>query len=448
LLVRILQPFTLKLSLEPRLRAVCFLLFIGLLGVAGAIETFRVGVAEFWEESSDAIRVQRAMALDGGNPELYHWLSFLNTLNGVTSVEDAVHLSRRATELNPHQARYWLGLARACYLAGDRACADQSFDRAVELAPMQPSMEWESGIYYAATDRPEAALVRFHRFLDLSPERADQVFQLTWRMFDDPAVVWRDLVEKLHNPRVKCAYLTFLASKNRFDLASRYWVEAIATTEGLSFGDAAAYLQRLLDAKEYDEAARVWQDLLRLGIIAYHPSQPRDNLIFNARFDQPSLNAGFDWQTREQEYIAVDFTDHSLHDGRNALRVEFTVPHNTEYEPVYQLVRVVSGQSYTLTARVRSQEITSDSGPRIRIEDPRCPQCLDIATETSVGTTPWHDLRLSFVTGPQTDIVRISVWRPRSRTYPMDTGGEFWLSSISLTGGSSSEFSSAASPLQ
>ena len=88
--------------------------------------------------------------------------------------------------------------------------------------------------------------------------------------------------------------------------------------------------------------------------------------------------------------------------------------------------------------------ITSDSGPRIRVEDPGCVQCLNVATDPSVGTTPWHELKLNFVTGPQTDIVRVSVWRPVSRTYPMDIGGEFWLSSISLTSGTSAIVSAAA----
>ncbi|MGH9454118.1 MAG: hypothetical protein ACRD2O_09145, partial [Terriglobia bacterium] len=37
-----------------------------------------------------------------------------------------------------------------------------------------------------------------------------------------------------------------------------------------------------------------------------------------------------------------------------------------------------------------------------------------------------------FSTGPQTNLVKISVWRQPSRAYPFEISGTFWLGSVSL----------------
>jgi len=58
--------------------------------------------------------------------------------------------------------------------------------------------------------------------------------------------------------------------------------------------------------------------------------------------------------------------------------------------------------------------------------------CLDVASETTVGTMPWHPLGLNFTAGPQTKVVRIALWRPRGRTFPNEIAGSFWLDAVSL----------------
>jgi hypothetical protein len=156
------------------------------------------------------------------------------------------------------------------------------------------------------------------------------------------------------------------------------------------------------------------------------------NLVFNGGFEQPPLGAGFDWRSQPSPYVSVDFADASPYEGTYCLRVDFPVSENDEFEPVYQILPVAPNQAYTLAAYVRSGDITSDSGPRLRVMDPSCPSCLDASTATTVGTTPWHTVTLKFFAGPQTQAVRVSVWRPRSRTFPMDISGSFWLDAVSV----------------
>jgi hypothetical protein len=55
-----------------------------------------------------------------------------------------------------------------------------------------------------------------------------------------------------------------------------------------------------------------------------------------------------------------------------------------------------------------------------------------VATEGVTGTTGWHETGLQFTAGPATSIVRVSIWRPRSRSFPMEISGSVWFDDISL----------------
>ena len=119
--------------------------------------------------------------------------------------------------------------------------------------------------------------------------------------------------------------------------------------------------------------------------------------------------------------------------------MDFTVPNNAEYEPIYQIVPVQPNYRYELTAYVRSDDISSESGPRLRVLDPECPSCLSGESAASVGTTAWHQVSLVVTTGAKTRALRISVWRPRARSFPMDIQGRFWLTAVSLRAASANQ---------
>ena len=160
-------------------------------------------------------------------------------------------------------------------------------------------------------------------------------------------------------------------------------------------------------------------------------SDEAGNLIFNGDFERDVLNAGFGWRTAPGAYLGFDFPSSGAYRGKRCFRLDFG-GRNEESEPLLQFVPVAPSQAYSLTAYVRSEDVTSDSGPRLRVLDPACPACLDVSSETTVGTTPWHALSLKFSTGAQTQVVRVSVRRPRGRTFPTEITGTFWLDAVTL----------------
>jgi tetratricopeptide (TPR) repeat protein len=410
-----------------------FLLALGLAALWLGGEAVRIVIASSLEGSTRLSQLRRALTLDPDNPKLHYQFGLIYSYSpeDIDPAEAVKHF-RRATELNPCRTIYWSSLASACDSVGDHACADRAMERALTLSPMTPRLHWLAANHYLVTDRAEVALPHFQRLLELSPQYAWPTFRLCLKATRDPQVVLEKVLPSGADAKLKLLFVDFLAVEGNPDFAYGVWRQTVVNDSPFAFWLAAPYLQRLLDLGRYKEAIDVWGDLERLGIVNKPPSEDRDNLIYNGDFEQPPLNAGFDWRTSELPYLWFAFPDSGAYQGRRCLRLDFTVGRNDESEAVYQFVPAAPNQGYLLTAYTRSDDITSDSGPRLRVADPACPACLDVWTETTVGTTPWHPVILKFSTGAQTQVVRVSVWRPRSRTFPTEITGTFWLDTVSL----------------
>ena len=418
-------------SLRSRRRATLFLVGVGLPLLALAAGTLREAIVVTLGESSDVAKLRRALALDPSNPDLYHRLGLIYAYGSEPlDVAQGLHELRRATELNPRVALYWLDLGAACEAAGDAACADAAFTRALDLSPMTPRVRWVVANHDLRAGRTDAALRHLRELLALSPEYARPSFHLCLHLLNDAQAVFDKLLPSA-NPELKLAYVNFLSANGGADAAYPIWLQTVAQQPAVPWTSVEPYLERLLDQGHTREALSVWQVVEKsVGLFPAHDDA--ENLVFNGGFEQAPLNAGFDWRYRKAAGIAFDFFDPSARQGRRCLRLDFTVSSNREYEPVYQLVPVSASQEYLLTASARSENITSKSGPRLRVIDPGSPRCLDVATEATVGTTPWHTVSVHFSTGAATQFVRLAVWRPRSRSFPTEITGQFWLDSVCL----------------
>jgi hypothetical protein len=245
-------------------------------------------------------------------------------------------------------------------------------------------------------------------------------------------VILRDVLSGAKDSSLELAFADFLSAKGDFEGAYQAWDQIVSNHSLFPYSSADPYLERLLNHGRYQDAWGVWQELKNMNVITKPADLDGDNLVFNGGFEQSPLEAGFDWRSRPAPYVSLDFADRSAYQGERCLRIDFTVSQNDEFEPASQILPAIPNQAYVLTASVRSKDITSDSGPRLRVIDPACPSCLNASTGPTVGTTPWHRVTLEFSAGAQTQALRLSVWRPRGRTFPNEITGSFWLDSVSI----------------
>jgi hypothetical protein len=317
-------------------------------------------------------------------------------------------------------------------LAGNTTCATQGVEQAVKLSPMTPQLHWVAANTFLRAGQGDAAMAEFRRLLELDPAYGPATFHVCLGSLGDPQLILRKVLPPGKDPRLKLAYLNFLSTNELADLAHQVWIQTVEAGAPFPLLWATPYIEHLLELGRVEEAQGAWGDLERLGVVSNPATDEEGNLVFNGDFEQTPLNVGLDWRSRLGPYIALDFSDAAAHSGKRCLRMDFTVSRNEEYMPLYQLVPVASNQAYLLTAYVRSQEITSDSGPRLQVLDTVHPRGPNVVSETTVGTTPWHQISLRFCAGPETKLVSLSVIRVRSRTFPTEITGSFWLDSVVL----------------
>jgi len=432
--MRLFSLHQIDLPLRSGWRRALFLSLAALLTLAGSAEAIRIAAITGLGKAVRVSALQQALRLDPRNPALH---SRLAQLYGASlepaDLAAALAEARRATALDDNKFEYWMTLASACEAVRENAGAEQALEHALRLAPMAPQVWWAAANHYLRVGRPERAFACFHRLLELSPDYAEPTFALTLRAYGDADLVYEKVVGRERNPQLRLAFADFMSEHDQFDAAHQAWTAIAAGAALFPFGAVSSYLDRLLSHGRYEEARAVWSSLEQHGVVAQPAGSEPDNLVFNGGFEQPPLGAGFDWRSEPAGYASVDFADASPYAGAHCLRLDFPLGQNDDFEPVYQIVPVIANQAYTLAAYVRSRDITSSSGPRLRVTDPDCAACLDAVTEATLGSTPWHRLALCFSTGAQTQVVRLSVWRPRSRAFPMDISGSFWLDAVSLT---------------
>lgn len=423
------------------------LLALGLPAFWIANRAARIALAARRGKAVQPALLKKALALDTANPEICYRLGWVYSLpTEEANLSEEVKYFRRAAEMRPCHAPYWADLGMACEEAGDNACADQAFGRALNLNPMMPRLYWVVASHYLRTGGTDRAMDALRHLLLLSPNYAGPAFRLCLQAVGDPKAIYEKVLPQTDDPTLRLSYLNFLAERGEFEAAHEVWTHIVAHPLAFDFPLARPYVEFLLRRGLVPQAEGVWQDLVRNGVIAKASGEDQDNLVFNGGFERDPLNAGFDWRIQLTPDVLIDPTSFGAYQGSHCLRLDFTVSNNDNYEPLYQFVPVTPGQAYVLTGYVRSDGITSDSGPRLRVADPACPSCLEALTESTVGTAPWHAVSVRFSTGPQSELVRLSVWRPRSRSFPSEIAGTFWLDGVSLRPVNSADETAQAAP--
>lgn len=399
-----------------------------------ALAKVRIAWAAKVARSGHVEDLRRAVALDPENPELHRRLGLVLTYMAIPPpIAEGIDELRRATQLSPARGQYWLDLATACESISESSCADRAYQQAALLSPMAPRFQWATANRDLRAGRDDAALAGFRRLLMLDPAYAPDTFRLCLDVLHNPERIFDAVLPASRDPRLRLTFVNFLSQNGHLSLAHQYWTETVAEGHSFPVQLAVPYLDCLLELGRGEDAASAWRDLEQLGVVnAPKDTGAQHNLVYNGDFDQPPLDLGLDWRTKVAPWVLVDFSDAKAYEGARCLRLDFTVSSNDETMPVYQFVPVSPNQSYRLTAYVRSDSLTSDSGPRLRILDPRCPSCLSVLSDTTVGTTPWHLVTLEFSTGPTTHLIHLSVVRLKSRAYPTEITGSFWLDQVRL----------------
>lgn len=391
----------------------------------------RQAIATWYFRKHSPQDIQTAIKWDPGNPEYYDDLATLTHLySSGGNPPDIVRLSEKATQLSPHNARYWADLGAAYEWEGRNDDALRAFTRARTLFPNSPEINWQAANFYVRTRKISDALAALQKVLLEDGTKERQIFLLATNATGDN----QQILDEMLPPRapVLLDYLNFQVETGRMEAAGSTWARLLELKLPFDLPQSFPYLDALIQHKDVDHLLEAWASLCARFPPEVCARESNPNLIANGDFAFPPLNGGLDWRVMPVEGASVSQDATNGQDGGKSLRIGFDGTQNLDYGHVLQYVPVTPNTSYTFSAHMRAQGITTDSGPRFEVLDAYDPSKLFLSTENVTGNSDWSAHRLEFKTSADTGLVVIKVARPVSHKFDNRLAGTLWISRVTL----------------
>jgi len=392
----------------------------------------RQGVASCYlrQNSSDAL--QRAMIWDPANPMYPAALANLVHLYGRNpDPNEVVGLYKTAVRLSPFDAAFTADLAQANDWAGRTDVALPLFQRAQQLFPKSPDINWKLANFYIRSGNTDDALPALKEVLSSNIIEKNQIFLLSDHAGINSATIVDNLLP--HDSASYFAYLNFEAQHGNFSAAQETWNRLLLLNSLFGPREALPFIDALIKAHELETATKVWSSLGSRFPDRIPSPASANNLITNGNLQADILNGAFDWRVYPVSGVGVSQDSTGPVPDVRSLRVEFDGTQNLYYGSVLQFVPAQPRTKYKFSVFCRSQDLTTDAGLSIQISDAYDSTKILGSTEPLIGTTPWSDQSFSFETPPETRLLIVRVVRVPSQKFDNKIAGAFWLSRVSLT---------------
>lgn len=377
--------------------------------------------------------LETALRLDPGNSDDALDLGRIYQYTVVNArPELAIEYLTRAVRLNPFSPQAWLDLGSAWEFQGDDTKAEECMRRVNEIVPRTPNYQWALGNFFLLHNDVGEAFLHFKMVLHGNPGYEQAIYDTAWKASGDGRTILKQLIPR--NPGAEIDYLNYLLATRRLNETQAVWDRIAADPRKFPAGSAAFYMDVLISTHQADQAVKVWTSLREKGLIPATDESTPQNLVENGDFENALLGFGFDWRVAGVNGVYVGLDDSAYHSAAKSLLIQFPGNQNVEYHNVYQFVPVSPNQHYHLSAFMKTQGITTDSGPSIEVKDAYNPVLLDLYTHQLTGTSPaWMPLTLDFKTGPKTSLIVVAVARVASQKFDNMIAGRVWIDDVKLT---------------
>ena len=345
---------------------------------------------------------------------------------------EAVEQFHAAVTANPYSPQAWINLAAAHEFQGDPAKAEEGLRHASELAPHLPVYQWTIGNYFLLHGNTQEAFRHLKVVLAGTRQYDRTVFNVAWKASPNATQILQDLIP--NDLPAEFSYLNYLTKEQHYPEANKVWKRITGNTESFDPHEASGYIDTLIRTGQAGTAYQAWADLQEKGLIRNPPGGPNQNLVTNGKFEDPLLNMGFGWRIQNVSGVYAGLDTATFHSPGHSLSVQFTGNQNLNYHQVFQFVKVTPNHQYQLDAFMKTQKITSDSGPRLEVVDAYDPHAIDKFTPGMIGSSGgWNPLNMNFTTGPNTQLLLVLLVRPPSHADD-DTGitGKVWLDDVQI----------------
>jgi tetratricopeptide (TPR) repeat protein len=378
---------------------------------------------------------ERATRIEPDNPETWYRLGRYRQLDfDNADIPLSISDYQRAVKLNPRSPYYKLDMAGALEMAGNIAEADNNFRAAQTAYPISAEVSWKYGNFLLRQDRLPEAYAEIHRAVLVDPKLIPIAVSRIWHSDPDIHLLLDQVL-----PETEEAYsdaLTFLVGEQNPTAAIEVWHRLVAKDPHLELKMVYGLTDMLVAQEKFDDAGAVWHQAVAMD--ADHASAYAGNsLIYDGGFEKDISGGGFGWRQNDIDGTDFDYDAEQKHSGERSARVIFDGSKNLTYENLFQYVLVTPGTRYRFQGFIRTDKISTESGMRFEILDPKDPQQVDVLTPNETGTLPWTLEQSDFTSGPKTHMIAIRLVRRPSQRLDNRLSGTVWIDDVSLAPGGS-----------
>jgi len=420
-----------RLDLTRTWQRVLFLATAVMLSGTVIIFSTKAYIAARWDASLDPALCLKAAKLEPGNAEYWRHagLSRQWDLNP-SDMRDAMLYLEMATKVNSRSSGIWMDLADTYATAGDAERAKEAYERAQTSFPMSSEVAWRYGNFLLYQENYSEAYSKIRKAISIDPSLTQSALTECWQSNPDVAPIVKSLLPDKREYYVSA--VGFFLAQRLAGPAVAVWNRQRERGLAVDMEETVPLVDALISEDRIDEAQQVWRRGLQASSRG-QVSEEASSLVLNGGFEHDIANGGFDWREVPLSAAQFDFDTAFAHSGTRSLRIEFDGTENVDFGHLFQYVPVASDARYHFSAFVRTEGLTTDRGISFEILDAHHPEQVQVATPELAGTNAWTALHTDFVSGPETQAVKITLRRIPSWKFASKFSGTVWVDDVTLT---------------
>jgi len=369
----------------------------------------------------------RAIRTIPSNPDPYYRLGLFyqwDMRNG--DLGESLKYHKEAIKRNPLEQEYWLNVARIYVRGGERQASEWALENAIRVFPTSYQGRWAIGNLLLQQGAIEKALPHFSYILANYPSQTPLIYAMFRKIIPNSDFILEKLVPK--DPSSLRQYLANLYEVGDKAAAQKAWEEKSLFDYKADRNETLRHIEFLISCGELNEAFQIWKARLREEGL---PLSSESDLVTNGGFEKEKiLGGGFDWKIENVPGVEISLDPSTSLEGKRSLKIVFHGKENINFHSVYQFVSLKPDTEYILKANMKTQAVTTKSGPKIEISG--IGPAFYKASESLVGDNEWKELTVAFRNPPQSQGGLVRIRRERTDKFDRYISGTVWIDNVSL----------------
>jgi tetratricopeptide (TPR) repeat protein len=393
--------------------------------------TWRNAIAQHYVGLQNEYGLRRATEVEPGDARNWYSLGRFWQYN----LEDpdtrrAISAYRTALAIDPHDTYAWLDLATAEELEGDVPAASAAFANAEKSYPLSPEVAWRFGNFLLRQGDLDSAFSELRRAVETDPKRGAEAFSRCLRVEPDVSKILAQVI-----PPSRAIHLDIIAglsAEGRTIEALKVWDRLVALHPPFSMIDAMPLVDALRRKSLIVDATRVWSQAAALSGLSDLLS-PQGSVLWDGGFESGVQGGAYAWlipPTSRDVDIRLD--NQQKHTGIRSLRMTFDGRTNLDFIGPCTFVPVQPSAAYLFSAWVHTSDLTADQGLRFLFHSLGGKDQSVVTTPDFRGDLPWTRIQVPWTAAADVQEVQICLIRKPSGERDNRIRGRAWIDDVAL----------------